>query len=457
MLRVRERLKAMATRSIFDVHQLTRPHKLYGDNVIEMYKTRSAVFPNRLSNVDTWHSVLLWLLVGALVVRQRVFIRKRYDFLTIDSYAIAELVIMATTLLLILYRPRVLGRAWMRIWGSCAAVFILYHAFGALSALWSPFPAFSFYRAIQQLIEILAIFLAMWLCCDLVSAERRLVTISAVVLLSNLIWLTRVNGFAQSLALWHSGPLSAAGGILTCYCFGELLTGKRWSKTLLFGALGGFACLALGTSSASICSATCGIMLGAVLSRNWRILVLGTLTLTTMIAVGVGSSTVKAILFPGKSNERIMSLTGRIYLWEDYLEQFKERPLSGQGYAIPARVSDATYATNTHNSYLSVIAGTGLIGATFVLAMCVLFIYEIKEPVMRMKPGAIGCISAMTAGVINCGASSILFECWRDTSVVLVTVLAIYALFVRSVRRKKFPFTPRKLYAYQTAMLRGLR
>ena len=117
-------------------------------------------------------------------------------------------------------------------------------------------------------------------------------------------------------------------------------------------------------------------------------------------------------------------------MWEDYLGQFKKRPLCGQTLAVPAHVSAAQYATNTHDSHLAVLAGTGLRGAMFVLAVCVFAIREFEDCVMYVAPGTTGCASVTLADVINGDASSILFECWCYTTVVLVAVLAIHVLFV---------------------------
>jgi len=176
------------------------------------------------------------------------------------------------------------------------------------------------------------------------------------------------------------------------------------------------------------------MILGAILARNWRVVGLGITTISVLIAVGVGSSTARAVLFPGKSDAQITGMTGRTYLWEDYLTQFEEKPLEGQGYAVPSRISSLKYTTNTHNAYLSVLAGTGLIGAAFVIVMCMMFWSEIVGPLRCVKPGAIGCMSAMCAGAINCLGSSIVFETWNSTGVVFVSIMAIHTFYVRNGR-----------------------
>ncbi|HIE54961.1 MAG TPA: O-antigen ligase domain-containing protein [Chromatiaceae bacterium] len=104
-----------------------------------------------------------------------------------------------------------------------------------------------------------------------------------------------------------------------------------------------------------------------------------------LLAVGmVGALFFLRPLVPQTSIDRLSTtsgeltegdLNGRRQLWEVGIEAFLERPITGAGSGVFKTIADGKVA---HNTYLSILTETGIIGLLFFAIMIVTAVYQIR-------------------------------------------------------------------------------
>jgi O-antigen ligase len=101
------------------------------------------------------------------------------------------------------------------------------------------------------------------------------------------------------------------------------------------------------------------------------------LLLTIALAAGVSGivsgSDVEGFVLRGQSAEVATGLTGRTIWWEKALEVFRESPLIGGGLLTASRFEvlaelGATTTATIHGTWIEALVGTGLVGASLILA-----------------------------------------------------------------------------------------
>ncbi|TKJ38116.1 MAG: hypothetical protein CEE38_04990 [Planctomycetes bacterium B3_Pla] len=376
--------------------------------------------------------VLLWIVVLAMVTRMTVFSRQRAEgeFATIDSSAMAQIFIVGLTCCLLLFSTR-LKQVCKSISHTSLGLLIGYYLLGAVSALWSPMPKYSLYRAFEASSQLLAVALAMSYCRDFRAAERRVLLISFLTLILPIAARFKSVGFAFSLSAWHTNSYSASAAMIFCYCLGELLTATEERRTLLgFGALVALFWLVLSTSAGSYIAALCGIAVIGVLARNRGMLLMSLLIGIVLLFFLAGRKDIlfKA-LFPNKSVEAVETLHGRRRLWDHYIEKAKEKPLLGHGSFVTHHIGEFA-VNNTHNSFFTVLVGTGLLGLGVVTVGLLRLASETRMAAYSASSGFIGCTSAFTVCLVNSMNLPIIWDQWRPPYLVFACFLCLHTLYL---------------------------
>jgi O-antigen ligase len=377
-------------------------------------------------------ALVLWLLVLGLIARVTVLIRQRAgsEFTSIDPLAAAEIALVFLTGIYVLASPR-FQQATKLIKRTSVGMLLLFYVLGAVSAAWSPNPAFSLFRAVEVIVEILAVFVAMSYCRDFIAAERTMLWVSLIAILLTTSVTIRFNGLQFSMAAWHTNSYTASAAIVLCYCCGELFAfpGPRRRRFLIAMAIIGAAFVVLGTSSGSFIACICGIAVASLLARN-RGLAIGLIFVAVVVGAVASGGDVSALLFPGKTENEISTMSNRLELWQVYMEQIKESPILGYGFAVIARLADTTYETNTHNFVLAVLGGTGAVGMFIILIWVGWLFKEIYRSVKFQQAGARGSAAAMTAALVNSMGCAYIGEIWAPPTLVFICLLSFYAIFV---------------------------
>lgn len=400
---------------------------------------------HRLSKEDRLLQILLWLGILSWVIRATLFMRRRDDasqFTQIDIYAFVHIAITGFLFLLILIAS-CRKSPYRNLVGTSGSILLIYYIFCATSAIWSPLPVYSFYRAVEVITQLLAVFIALSYSRDFLSAEQTALRVCVLTLILSTIMNYNLGGLLMSLrssglsVRWGSNGSSASAALILCYCFGEYggSMKKRRRSLLVYGLLG-FIGLFVNKGSASTIAATCGIATIAIISRSQQrslsILILASLAFTFFLQ----SSIIRDIFFYGKSHEQIMDFHGRTQLWELYTAKISQSPIYGEGFVTSERLSDI-YTTNTHNSIFSVLLSTGVIGLAIVLLWIIWLIKEIALPVRAQWPGAVGCAAMFVVCFINSMTVTIVAGAWRPASLVFVCLLTLHLLYLAPSVAKK--------------------
>ncbi|HUS57507.1 MAG TPA: O-antigen ligase family protein [Planctomycetota bacterium] len=375
---------------------------------------------------------ILWLLILALAARVTVFIRQRggAEFTAIDTSALVGISVVALSVVMLFVSGR-LGQTWKRMAGASAGLLVGYYALCAVSALWSPLPEYSFFRSVETLSQLLAVFVALSYCSSFEQAERRVLLIAVLTMLLGMGVNVKFYGFSLSLADWHTNSYSASAAMIACYAVGEYMSGgRKLPGAVKWAGVAGVLGLALGTSSASTIAAFAGFALAAFLMKRWGMVFGGIAAALLVVALGLGGSFLTNIVFPGKTEGQIATLHGRTQLWAAYAEDVKESPLYGNGFGVSARLSSFRYTTNPHNSVFSVLLGTGAAGLLLAVAAMLRLTRETLHATRWTRPGAVGAAAAMGAGIVNSMGLPIIGDIWMAPTVVLASMLALHVLFV---------------------------
>ncbi len=389
------------------------------------------------SRVDTIFSNLFLFIPFLLVLRITVFLRQRDStkFTSIDFLALIQIMLVIFTCFLLLLYVQRLKLFWYRCSGNSGRALFWYYIIAGLSMTWSALPKYTIYRALEFLSQFSAVFLAISLSKDYFNAEKKvlLVTIIIIFLGTSPIW--KQLG-AITLAALHNNTYSTSATMLFCYCLGEYLNAKHKRKRLLrnFGVAGLFLVI-IGTSAASNIATVAGVAVLALLTRNRYLVgfvfcgvIIGLLTLSMHDIV--------LLLFPDKSDAAIISLGGRIHIWNIYFDMIKKQPWLGYGFASSTRMA-IFYTTNTHNGLIAVLLGTGLLGMVFFGAFLWRLSREIIQNLRNRWSGSFGCSAALTAAIVNNMSVSFIGEQWTTMSMTFTCYLALHMWFINSMHNQQ--------------------
>jgi O-antigen ligase len=129
-------------------------------------------------------------------------------------------------------------------------------------------------------------------------------------------------------------------------------------------------------------------------------------------------------------------------MWKSFLLKILESPVVGHGFAVLSSARGSLFASHPHSSVFSVLLGTGAVGAlAFSFYVFRLFRELVRTNLARL-PGAVGCASAIAAGLVNSLAMPVIGDQWEESSLVFACLTAFFVLFVvlpyREQRREEY-------------------
>lgn len=381
-------------------------------------------------------AALLWFCSILWVIRVTVFLRQRAgsEFQAVDAAAGIQVLIVLVTMLILLASAR-LTRILSSVAKSSVLFLLTYYLLCVISSAWSAAPAFSLYRAVEFITMFMGALTALSYSQNFLAAEKRILFISSAVIALSIYANVKPYGFSLSFASLHTNSYSASAAMLFCYCIGEYYSSdKRRREILRKYAIFGFAALAVGTSAASNIATLCGVLLLFLFYRKPGLLATGlfilSLLLVLQFVLDIDFSFLKEILFPGKNDAEIESMSGRMQMWQQLWEYVIASPAVGYGFAVLTSGRAGVFAANPHNSLFSILLGTGILGFSIFLLLVVRLTGEILRTAFRKLPGSIGCAAALVAGLVNSLAMPLVYSEWEESSLVFACILSFFTLFV---------------------------
>lgn len=365
-----------------------------------------------------------------MVARLTLLLRRRSadQFQVIDSVAAFQIAVTGAAIVAAVCISR-LERLKAVFFGTPVTGLIAFYAICLLSALWSPVPLFTGYRALEYLVQVAVIMAALLFSVSLAQAERRLFTIGAIVVALDLASSVRPWGASFSPESFHSASYGISAGIPACYALGEACTrGGGPRRRLLLIAFGFMGAVGLSTSSGSIIALCIAVAVIGLLSRN---LVLGATVLLAISLLFMAPSELRnSVLFPNKDATMIETMSGRTGMWQTFLPLIAERPILGGGMSVAARLYGSAYNINSHNSLIAALLSTGLIGALVLLAGLAALGWQSIRAFLAARPGSLGCIGALTFALLNSNTFAFFGEDWCVPSVMFICMMGLEVIFV---------------------------
>lgn len=369
------------------------------------------------------------------MVRQHV---THVDISGVDKYAFIDIAIVCWIAVVLLFSG-IIRPTWSALRRTPVVWLYGYYLICGASFFWSAAPIYSLYRAIEYLVLLSAALAAMAQYQNFTAAERAFLSVTAVTILLQMCVTLRLQGFSLSLQDWHTNSYSASSAIMFCYCLGEYLAmtkaqssenQKRRRRLRWFGIFS-LGTLALGTSAGSNIAAAVGCLLIFLALGRWGLLLALLMGGLILFLWGGSVEFFQNLLLPGKSEHEIETASSRTLIWKLYWHRFLQNPVLGDGFGVISEGQTKVLAALSHNSFFTVLIGTGIVGLVFFsLFMVHLWLTTIAE-VWRKRPGIIGFAGALAAALVNCLTMPLMADRWYTTSIAFVCLLGLFLLHIR--------------------------
>jgi len=159
------------------------------------------------------------------------------------------------------------------------------------------------------------------------------------------------------------------------------------------------------------------------------------------IAAISGQGLVEAVhetLLLSRPAEQLSTLTGRLNVWDSFIDQALRRPWLGYGFAAGSRVGDH-YMNTAHNVFLAVFLDGGIFGGVLLLIVLVTLTIKTLNEIRRGTVGAKGISGVLLAALIACQSTPFFGVYWSAPSAVFAGFIALlchpphtYARFKKS-------------------------
>lgn len=275
---------------------------------------------------------------------------------------------------------------------------LLYSAVGMVSALVSPAPALTIYKAGQIFLDVILLVVA--ISASIESGQCRLFYNLSYILLSLILMCAALSAiFVPDIAFQniegafagvlssvypqvHANELGLLSAISLIISVNRLFS-RNIRHKLFYFSVTILASIVLfyaqaRTSIASFSLAFIVMTFAIPRMRFFSVSIVLTLfiffgyrIINTEFDINISETEVGTYLRRGASDKQIESLSGRIGLWHAGWEMFKDSPLIGHGMDAGVRSGGLRYGlvdgTNMHNSHFQVLVNTGVLGYFFWL------------------------------------------------------------------------------------------
>jgi O-antigen ligase len=406
--------------------------------ILPAIKDLSRVENFRVSRGNVWIEYLLLFCLFIFIFRHTIFSRGRSisNLDLVDTAAAVDIAAVGLAGLIVILNG-LFGRSalWSSIGKTSALWLVLYYLFCGLSSLWSTIPVFSLYRSFEYFIMFLATVTVVIQYKDFAAAERAFCRITLATILLDMCVTIRYYGFSLSPATWHNTTYTISSGMLFCYFLGEYMAmtkakraeDRSRSRRLMGCGIFSLCALALGASSGSNIAVAVGCLVIFLALRRFVLLYAGLTVGLVLFLWGVGGDTIQGILFPGKSASNIENFSGRIFLWELLWRRFWEKPVAGYGFGLIGKISGGM-ATHSHNSFFSVIIGTGSVGLFLFAMFSARLWWAAIVRAWSRGTGTVGFVGALAAAFVNSMSLTVMADRWTTYSIVFVWLLGLFLL-----------------------------
>lgn len=331
------------------------------------------------------------------------------------------------------YRSGILGYSFTHTNTATKSCLLLY-VYGVISALWAFMPSMAFFMAFQNVVMIMLMVWYFGMFRDFRSMERGFIVFTLSMVLFESIC-SRI--WNPSLMIHFLGGASSSA-----LCF--VYSSSEWMRAqdekrkhfLKYAMILSFVLMVTSTSSGANASALFGFALACLFAGKvlWAALIMGG-TLFLLLNQDMIAEIILT-LNPGKTMEMIESGNGRETIWAALMENAKQRPILGWGFACIERTASGVLPgqilSDAHNNYIGMYGSLGIVGL-------ILFVFHLIASAFtafknKLKPGYLGLFTAIAAAAVN--SYSYGFLSGKGCSITVV----YFALIVLTFYYRKVPY-----------------
>ena len=316
--------------------------------------------------------------------------------------------------------------------------FIAYYILALFSFLW----AGHFFAIAFKAIEVISCFLLIGII--ILSLKSFKEGILYMIFLSTIItWSDIINyNLKYGFGFYHTNGYTLTALIGLLLALGaikfKLFSYKNLKYYIWLCAYGLF----FGTSSASYISFIIGlIVLYSYNKQGFNLLKTIFICLILYTFYIIASDLIFTYLFYGKSLEGIENGSGRAAIWEAAYQSFLSRPFLGGGFVIAERSLgkwgiNGINVLSAHNTFISVIVNTGIIGLIIFLLFLFKWIYKLFYKSNNNVYARI-LFPLAIASIVNCNTMPAIGSDWNYTSPCLyMLIIFSFSLIFKFKNRK---------------------
>lgn len=329
------------------------------------------------------------------------------------------------------YRSNIIGYSYSHTTMSIKSCLVLY-TYAMLSTLWAYMPSMAFFMSFQNVVMITLMVWYFSMFRDLRSMERGFVVFA----LSSVLFEWIVIRIFQPSLMVHFLASGSSAALCFVYCAAEWMKAKEKSrKTFLkYSMLLAFVLMVTSTSMGATSAAIIGFALACLLAgrATWACAIF-----FVGIVLFFNQDKIDDIILainPGKTMESIKTGNGRDEIWAALLENAKQRPVFGWGYACIERTAQDVISgqllSDAHNNYIGVYGSLGIVG--LVLFVWHLVVSLFTSFANNMRHGYLGVFTALVTAAVN--GYSYGFLSGKGCSItVIYFALVVLTMFYRRV------------------------
>jgi O-antigen ligase len=262
---------------------------------------------------------------------------------------------------------------------------MLYAGTGMISATYSPFPAFSLYKAALIILSLLAFLICMSY-GSLYRSAKKLINLNLffffVIVLASIVGAVIDPGRATeykkgmvfgmlkgSLIILNPNSLAVCAGVMALCAISRFMNNPAMSQKVYYSALCIVNVAVMIFAQSRTCIVAFIIALFFLFSRErFKYLLIGLLVLVPLLLIYDTSRLEKGVekyLKRGQTEKQWQTLSGRLTAWEYSWERFKDSPILGYGMEAGVRfgaVSKELQGSHLHSSYFETLLNSGLVG-----------------------------------------------------------------------------------------------
>jgi uncharacterized membrane protein len=338
-----------------------------------------------------WHALWLLTLMSGFVFRIR---DQQAIEQGVDAAAVYRIGLVGIVAFILMVRLALRQTEWVgSLFRGLVGALCLFAAVSAVSTVWSVYPAWTLYKSVEYLVDVILI-AAILVTARSEAAYKSLFdwtwTLCGLTLvvcwLEALVWPTealrpskgvisvQLNGVIPHVAINYVGQLSA---IICIIALARLLLRPPGSGRAFYLAVltFGMATMIIAQTRSAILGFLVGLALLLYLSKRIGSMVLLISAAILILGVAKAGAGARAYMLRGEDPELAMSLTGRTTWWEAGWHEIVKRPLTGSGaftarFSVLSKIGDENTPT-VHNTYIETAVGIGFIGVIPIVVLLV--------------------------------------------------------------------------------------